>query len=305
MVDKKLAIGGGVALALIALVIALIAFSLQKLQSDEVGIKYDTYQKKLGTEPTYEGLHTGPPLYHFIKFPSVFKTFTFVDLSCLNSNGVTTRLSISYQYRIRPNGLEWIIRQFQSHDNYGRILKNLGESAIHDSCSLFNTSQFQSERGIFQEDLRTRLVNKYDQIDCDVTDLQVNDIRRPYEYEQAIKAKEAAREDIEVALQERPKALTEAETKKREAETTAEITINKANSEARITINKAESDGQGILSEYHKEADTYKALVSADGLGLDDEGFLSYMGIRTIQNSQNMVMAGMKAPARASYVQTP
>jgi len=41
-----------------------------------------------------------------------------------------------------------------------------------------------------------------------------------------------------VATQERPKALTEAQTKKREAETTAEITINKANSEARIKLNQ-------------------------------------------------------------------
>ena len=43
---------------------------------------------------------------------------------------------------------------------------------------------------------------------------------------------------LQVATQERPKALTEAQTKKREAETTAEITINKAKSESRIKINQ-------------------------------------------------------------------
>ena len=48
-----------------------------------------------------------------------------------------------------------------------------GESAIHDSCSHFNTSQFQAERGLFQEDLRKRLVDKYNLIDTDVTDMQV------------------------------------------------------------------------------------------------------------------------------------
>ena len=50
----------------------------------------------------------------------------------------------------------------------------LGESAIHDACSRFNTSQFQAERGAFQEEVRRRLVNKYDEIACDVTDLQVH-----------------------------------------------------------------------------------------------------------------------------------
>ena len=49
-----------------------------------------------------------------------------------------------------------------------------GESAIHDACSQYNTSQFQAERGIFQEDVRKRVVQKYDKVSCDVTDLQVS-----------------------------------------------------------------------------------------------------------------------------------
>ncbi len=51
-----------------------------------------------------------------------------------------------------------------------------GESAIHDVCSKFNTSQFQAERGAFQEQVRQRLVLKYDQVSCDVTDLQVRPV---------------------------------------------------------------------------------------------------------------------------------
>ncbi len=48
-----------------------------------------------------------------------------------------------------------------------------GESAIHEACSKFNTSQFQAERGAFQENLRATLVNKYDFLGTDITDLQV------------------------------------------------------------------------------------------------------------------------------------
>lgn len=42
----------------------------------------------------------------------------------------------------------------------------------------------------------------------------------------------------QVALNERPRLLTEAETAKREAETQAEIIKNKAESDARILTNK-------------------------------------------------------------------
>ncbi len=46
---------------------------------------------------------------------------------------------------------------------------------MHDACSHYNTSQFQAERGIFQEDVRKRVVDKYDKVSCEVTDLQVSE----------------------------------------------------------------------------------------------------------------------------------
>ena len=68
--------------------------------------------------------------------------------------------------------------------------------------------------------------------------LQVSNIDRPSEYESAIRSKERAREDIQVANNERPRLLTEATTKQREAETQAKIIIDKAESDARILANK-------------------------------------------------------------------
>ena len=64
----------------------------------------------------------------------------------------------------------------------------------------------------------------------------MSNIARPYQYENTVKGKESAREDIEVATQERPKKLTEAQTKKLESETQAEIALKKAESDARIRL---------------------------------------------------------------------
>jgi len=138
-------------------------------------------------------------------------------------------------------------------------------------------------------------------IACDVTDIQVNDVKRPARYEQAIKNKESAREDIEVALNERPQKITEATTELREAETQARIILDRANSEARITLARATANADGIYNEYVKEAETYKMLVSPSGLGFNTEGFLSYLGVRTIADARNHVYVGMKAPAKPSY----
>ena len=140
---------------------------------------------------------------------------------CLNKDGVTIRINVSFQYRVRPGDLKYITEQFKDETGYTRVLHSTGQqsflffdglhrfvlsnyyscpeqtfsilfngikfflfhcnnfpfssgsSAIHDSCSRFNTSQFQAERGRFQEDLTSRLVDKFENLNCDVTDLQV------------------------------------------------------------------------------------------------------------------------------------
>jgi len=287
--------------SVVVAIIALIATSLAKLASDEVGIQYNVINKRLGDEAHYEGLHSGPPGFTFIKYPSTFKTLNF-NLMCLNHDGVETQLDISFQYRVRGNFLKDIILQFSEHENFLKALDNIGQSAIHDACSKFNTTQFQSERGAFQEDLRGRLVNKFDSVQTDITDLQVNNINRPYAYENAVRRKETAREDITVAVQERPRKMTEAGTVRLEAETYAEITLNRAYSDARIKETTAEATAQGILNDYSTEAESYASLVAGDGLNLNPEGFLAYMGVRVIEEAQSPVNVAMDAPAKTAYL---
>lgn len=53
------------------------------------------------------------------------------------------------------------------------ILIIKGEAALHEACSYFNTSQFQSQRAEFQEFVRTKIIERYDLLYADITDLQV------------------------------------------------------------------------------------------------------------------------------------
>jgi len=147
--------------------------------------------------------------------------------------------------------------------------------------------------------VRQRIVRKYDAVSTEVTDLQVNDIKRPYKYENAVKKKEAAREDIEVARNERPQRETEAGTIKLEAETEAEIKINRATSQAKIAITKAQSEADGVLNEYHKEAETFVKLKS--DLNMNTEAFLGYLAVRVIAEAESNVYIGLKQPAKTDY----
>lgn len=296
----QIVVGLVVAAAIAIMIIVLVAVSLKKLASDQVGIAYDTINKDLGTETKTEGLHNGPPGFEFIIFPSVYNSLNFA-LQCLNKDGVKIQLDVTYQFKAKPKDLRQIILQFKDYDGYKSVLTNVGESALHEACSYFDTAQFQSERGKFQEKVREKVIEKYENLHCNITDLQVNNIARPSAYESAIRSKERAREDIQVAKNERPRLLTEAETVKREANTTAQIITDKAESEARILEAKANAEAEAVLEQYKREAEAYKEILSSSGLGFTVEGFISYMGTRVISSAKNPVFIGLQSPAKSSY----
>ncbi|XP_053385379.1 uncharacterized protein LOC123539069 [Mercenaria mercenaria] len=304
MANPKVVAGLVFAVIIVVMIIVLVATSLKKLSSDQIGLAYDTINKDLDKEAKTEGLHNGPPGFEFIIFPSVYKTLTFDNLRCLNADGVIITLDVTYQYKAKAQKLYDIVMNFKDYDGYKTVLQYTGESALHEACSYFNTSQFQAERGAFQEKVRDKIVEKYEVLYCDITDLQVSNIARPSEYESAIRSKERAREDIQVAFNERPRLITEAETEKREANTTAQIILDKANSDARILKARAEAEAEGIIQQYEKESEAYQQILSSSGLGFTVEGFISYMGVRVISSAKNPVYIGLQSPAKSSY-QTP
>lgn len=55
----------------------------------------------------------------------------------------------------------------------------------------------------------------------------MKNIARPSAYDTIVRDKEAAKQNIDVALEERPRVLTVAITKKKAAETQANITLDK------------------------------------------------------------------------------
>jgi len=81
MAPKIVIIGISAGVAIGILIIALLAASLRKLNSNELGIKYDNIAKVLGDKVNGEGLHGGAPGFSFIIFPSVYQTMEFKDIT--------------------------------------------------------------------------------------------------------------------------------------------------------------------------------------------------------------------------------
>ncbi|CAH3109179.1 unnamed protein product [Porites lobata] len=293
----------GAVVAVIIFIGAMVGTSLRKLSTEEVGVAYNIHQKELSSEVKREGLHAGAPGYRFIIFPSVFQSITYSDIECLNKEGIEIELDVQLQYRARPKDLRQIILQFKDKEDYLEVLKVVGESAIHDACSAFNTSQLQSQRASFQDLVRKTLGRRFGTLWGDVTDLQVQNIKRPDTYEKVIRQKEAAKENIKIAENERPRQVVQAKAEKEEAVTQAKITVQRAESEARVILSKAQAEADSIKAAFDAEAQAFLKLKT-DSLSNSVDGLLSYLGVRLIAESNNTVNLAIDAPAKTKYTYT-
>jgi prohibitin 2 len=217
---------GTVVIAVIAMAIALILSSIEKLSTEQAGIMYDVHQRKLKDTVYTAGMHTGPPGFDFIVFPRVYKTASFDNVNCLNKDGLTIQLKVQFQYLVslKAEELRSLILDFKDHETYMQVVQDAAQSVIHDVCSEFNITQFQTSRMQFQTRIKDTLSSRLKtEFFTTVGDVQVSNIERPAQYERIVREKELAQQNIEVAKQERPRIITQAQTKKKEAETQAEI----------------------------------------------------------------------------------
>lgn len=296
MLNKKTLFLGAFSV-IAAIIIGLLASSFKKLATEEVGIKYDVFQRTLKDKLNFAGLYSGPPGFKFITFSRVYETLLFKDVKCLNKDGLHVALSVQFQYlpTLSDKNIRRLIIDFQDNDNFKKVLFDTALEVIHNACSKLNVTQFQTARVAFQDSILTSLNDRLTKdYDTAVKDVQVNNIERPSEYEQVVRDKESAKQNIDVKLQERPRILTAAITKRLESETQANITLNKARTDARVLLLQAEAQSKAILKAYETEADTYSQIMIKQNLTTD--GVLSYLLTRAIQTVKKPLHVNVKPP---------
>ncbi|XP_052831594.1 uncharacterized protein LOC106879019 [Octopus bimaculoides] len=301
MSPKAIALCIGAVMA-VAIIATLLATSMKKLQTYEVGLIYNKITKKLHDNPKFEGLHLGPPGFSFIIFPNVYQTKTFNGIMCLNQNGVRIILDVSCQFKIQLHSMKKVIKEFKDFEGLKRVLQYAGKQCTSSSRSGAGSSSSSCSCS-FSGNCSCSFSGNCSRLWCSSVDFfGVNNIRRPKPYEKAIREKERAREDILVAKQERPKQLIEAETKMKEAIAVSNITLEKARSRARIKKKQAEAEASAIIIQYQKEAESLQNVLSSEGLNYTNEGFLQYMAIRIISSLNSPLHVGMNLPENPNLI---
>jgi regulator of protease activity HflC (stomatin/prohibitin superfamily) len=280
----------------------VLAASFNKLKSTEYGVQYNTRKKTLADAAKTGGLHIGPPGYEFIKFPSTFITEDLPESTCVSKDGLRVQFAVSYQYSIPREWLVPVVLIFRNFEKWAEVVAAAGNSAVQHTCSEFTITNFQNQRGIIQTRMEANLRLKLegesgtgvDGVYARAISLQLRNVDLPEEYQQAVREKQSANEDIALAQNQRTQETTKAQTQLLSATEEARKILDTATSDAELLLTEARLKAQETLFALETQA---KTIVNVkESLNLTSSGVLAYMQNELIAKAQNLkVSAGEPA----------
>jgi len=283
-----------IAFVVVSVSFGLIIASLKKVPSTEMGVQYNVHKKQLDEATKSGGLFLGPPGFHFIKFPSTFITVDVNNRRCVSNDGLLVEFSVTFQYQMTTANVLPAIVKYRDFHKWASIVEEAGLSAIHHSCSDFAVSEFQNKRGAIQSRMEANLKLKLEGddntgeegVNAVAASLQLTYVHLPAAYNEAVAAKQAAEEDIALAVAQRKLETTKANTNLLLAELSAIKVKDTANNEAEVLMTEANLKAQETIYLFQKEAD---ALVDVKNqLNLTAEGVLAHSLIKLLAEADNL-----------------
>ena len=287
---------------LLTVALGLLIASLKKVPSTEYGLQYNIHKKQLEDAAKSGGLFLGPPGYQFIKFPSTFITVDLNDRTCVSNDGLLVTFSVTFQYQMTESNLYDAIIKYRDYHKWASTVEAAGLSAIHHSCAEYMVTEFQAKRGIIQnrmeENLRLKLEGSksadgddddQEGVHAVAVSLQLRYVKLPAEYNTAVAEKQAAEEDIALAIAQRKQETTKANTELLRAKEEARKIIDTANNEAEVLLTEARLKAEETLYSFEKEAEALVEVKNA--LNLTTEGVLAYLSNKLLGEVTNLTVS--------------
>lgn len=204
----------------------------------------------------------------------------------------------------QANVYEAIVK-YRDYHKWATMVEQAGLSAVHHTCSDFQVSEFQNKRGVIQSTMESNLRKKLEGdeetgevgVNAVAVSLQLTYVHLPERYNTAVAEKQAAEEDIELAIAQRTQETTKANTELLKAKEEARKILDTAHNEAEVLLTEARLKAEETLYSFQKEAE---ALVQVrDSLNLTAEGMLAYLSNRLLSEASNLTVTTAE-PAKLS-----
>lgn len=271
--------GGCGCLSLIAVIVVL-SISFHQLDQLDYGIDYNMISARLeGEVYTKPGLYSLGPGHKFITYPRTIQTITFSAaeqdrLQTRTSDGLPVKLGISFQWRYDPARLIDLYLKYEKREM--EVYENTAKATLANAATNYTAYTFFNDKPGIAATMQIALAQVFDeQLYATIDAFQITQVELPEEFQQAILASIAAKQNITATERYKDNMLV-----------TFAQQILVANQSKLQTIATA----QGLVDRRHEQADATVAvtrqIVEAEmysygnlsqTVGLDEDGGLSYI----------------------------
>lgn len=176
------------------------------------------------------------------------------------------------------------ILSFRDYETWKAFTDTTANSGIQAACSDWGVTDFQNKWQSVQDSMFHEMQKKlegdgekdeYNGMYAEAIALQLTMVKLPEEYMRAVRRKQAAKEDVNLAIQQRIQQTIRARTGLLVAEREAEILMDQAYNTANVTLTQA-----GFAADQTKFMFDQESAVLSQAknfLSLDADGVLGYM----------------------------
>jgi len=277
------------AVALTTLMV-LFFLSFDTLEYQEIGLNYSWISETVESKPYASGRYYLGLGNHFIKFPRMVKSVFFVDdltgetqgpaLQSRTKDGLTVRLEVSFQYRLKTSELFKLYTTLGSL--YEQTFVRMAIEQLTTASTMHNAHYFFSNRTVISQEMHAMLDGHFQEhAFAEVPFFQLRTVHLPNEFEDAIKDTQVKQQEIQIATLEQKTNRVTYETNVLKAEQAVKVMQNEADAEAAAILaqNNAYCEQYKVTQNLQSEA--LKGLMSA--AGWDVKQLLEYMRIRAVR----------------------
>lgn len=258
--------------ALFALIVAItVIVCIERVEVGNVGVVYS--MNGVEDEVLTQGWHFVAPLKRVKQFPISQQQIVFsnnpgdynldkkeeapdwhIDAP---ADGGMVSINLTVNYNFIPDRVVELYKKFNGMDGETIVESRVQNSIVayvKEVTPRFSVMDIYSDKKSEVNDAITEYINKHltEEYGINVSSALVIDVQLDGALQEKIKAKEQAKQDVEIAELDRQTALARAETEKVEAET-----------KAAVDIIQAEADAQRILIEAEAEAEANKIVAAS------------------------------------------
>lgn len=267
---------------LVGVLLAIVAWMhVVKVEVGQTGVLTEEWGKGLIQKDFPPGYHLDlGPLHSWVKFDTTVQTLSMTKhdaegaLQIKSADGANVTMDVTVKYQIKP-GECWILRkELGIGDSYKIKVRNEAIDALRPVFGAMITEDFYNPnlREAKAKEAARVLSQRLSGLHVNLVQILVRDLSFEKAYEDQIKGKALAQQDVEVNRAQREAAKFAGDTKKIEAETEAKVLVIKSQLEKdkrsltadnEKAIESLTADGAKYVTEQKADADLYAAQKQA------------------------------------------